>query len=168
MIDLLIGRDCFKKALTLFFTKFDLQAVTSEDLLNCVQEIAGNRYDISQFITWYEQEGTPVITVEHSVNQKTVNIRIKQTLCNPKFSPQPIPLSVGIFNESGVLEKEQILFLANKFEETWDFYSEDFHVFSVNRGFGAPVIIEYLQQTEKTSFSCSNLRLMLFLWFRML
>ncbi len=48
--------------LNLYFERHDGEAATVEDFLRCMEDASGR--DLSHFAKWYEQAGTPVVTVK--------------------------------------------------------------------------------------------------------
>lgn len=61
MIHTLLGEEGFQRGMRLYVERHDGQAVTCEDFI-CAMEDA-NQYDFTQFRRWYEQAGTPTVTV---------------------------------------------------------------------------------------------------------
>ena len=62
MLHRLVGSCAYKETLNLYFERHDGDACTIEDWLNVFQDY--NKINLDQFKLWYEQNGTPVITVE--------------------------------------------------------------------------------------------------------
>ena len=58
MLHTLLGKEGFRQASDIYFDRFDGQAVTVEDWVDCMEE-ASDR-DLSQFMLWYTQAGTPM------------------------------------------------------------------------------------------------------------
>ena len=61
MIHTLIGPEAFRKGIDLYFERHDGQAVTCEDFVAAMADASGR--DLSQFMRWYGQAGTPELTV---------------------------------------------------------------------------------------------------------
>src|SRR5216110_3608111 len=82
MIRTLIGSRNFRKGMDLYFARHDGQAVTCDDFVRAMADAAGA--DLSQFMRWYDQAGTPVLEVtgEHDAAQKTYTLTAKQS-CPP-------------------------------------------------------------------------------------
>ncbi len=64
----------------LYFSRFDGQAVTTEDFVQTMADVSGR--DFSQFFLWYHQSGTPVldITGEYDPKQQTFTLKVNQIL----------------------------------------------------------------------------------------
>ena len=61
MIRTLLGPDAFRKGMDLYFTRHDGQAATVEQFVQCFADVS--RRDMTQFMRWYSQAGTPDIKV---------------------------------------------------------------------------------------------------------
>ncbi|HET7199545.1 MAG TPA: aminopeptidase N, partial [Burkholderiales bacterium] len=62
MIRTLIGAADFRRGMDLYFARHDGQAVTCDDFVQAMADASGS--DLSQFMLWYDQAGTPVLDVE--------------------------------------------------------------------------------------------------------
>ncbi len=105
MMQVLLGRDGFRKGMDLYFSRYDGRAVTTEDFVACMAE--ANSTDLQQFRRWYDQAGTPRVTATTAYNSaaKTCTLTIKQS-CPPTPGqetklPFHIPLAVGLLDEQG-------------------------------------------------------------------
>ena len=105
MIHTLLGAENYYKGIDLYFERFDGQAVTCDDFVQAMQDASG--IDMSCFIQWYSQSGTPKLRISDSYdkNKKQYTLTVQQS--NPDTSNKPrlplhIPLSVGLLDESGV------------------------------------------------------------------
>jgi aminopeptidase N len=105
MLQTLLGRDAFRKGLDLYFDRHDGQAVTVEDFVACFEEVSGR--DLSQFMTWYSQAGTPelVCQLKYDVRTKTAELTVSQVLAptpgQAKKKPLHIPLRLGLLGGNG-------------------------------------------------------------------
>ncbi|MEO1067060.1 MAG: DUF3458 domain-containing protein, partial [Pseudomonadota bacterium] len=105
MIKTILGDDGFAKGLDLYFDRHDGDAATIEDFLSCFEDSAG--HDLSQFKFWYEQAGTPQITVrtKYDANAGLFELDIVQmTLPTPgqeKKRPLHIPIRFGLLGQDG-------------------------------------------------------------------
>ena len=68
MLKLLIGPDAFRAGMDLYFERCDGTAATVEDFLACFAEASGR--DLSQFMRWYSQAGTPLLTARGSYDEE--------------------------------------------------------------------------------------------------
>src|SRR5207249_8029817 len=82
MIRTLIGAQNFRKGMDLYFARHDGQAVTCDDFVRAMADAAG--VDLSQFMRWYDQAGTPVLEVagEYDAGLKRYLLSVKQS-CPP-------------------------------------------------------------------------------------
>src|SRR6267143_1828788 len=62
MIRTLIGSQNFRKGMDLYFARHDGQAVTCDDFVRAMADASGA--DLSQFMRWYDQAGTPVLEIK--------------------------------------------------------------------------------------------------------
>ena len=61
MVQTLIGREKFRAGMDLYFARHDGEAATVEQFIQCFADAAGR--DMTQFMRWYNQAGTPEVTV---------------------------------------------------------------------------------------------------------
>src|SRR5271166_1538664 len=61
MLKRLIGPDCFRAGMDLYFGRYDGRAATVEQFIACFAEVSGR--DLDPFMRWYTQAGTPKVTV---------------------------------------------------------------------------------------------------------
>ena len=71
MIQTLVGRKGFRKGMKLYVKRHDGQAVTCDDFVQAMAD--ANKIDLSQFMLWYSQAGTPVLRVESRYDAKAQN-----------------------------------------------------------------------------------------------
>jgi aminopeptidase N len=105
MLQTLLGRDGFRKGLDLYFERHDGQAVTVEDFVAAMAHASGR--DLSQFMLWYTQAGTPELacSLDYDVHAKTARLAVSQvvppTPGQTKKEPMLIPLKVGLIGANG-------------------------------------------------------------------
>ena len=165
MIHTIIGEDNFKKGITLYFEKYDGQAVTTEDFISSMEEASG--IDLTKFKTWYSQAGTPKCTIKYSYDstEKTVLLKVKQE-CRiqadgSKAEPFVIPIKFSLISKTGELLKfnfnnhlgtEHTLILDKKEEEFRINEIEDDIKISILRDFSAPINIEIERDSSSLQF----------------
>jgi aminopeptidase N len=159
MIHTLIGADNFRKGMDLYFQRHDGQAVTTEDFCQAMADAAD--IDLTQFKRWYDQAGTPTVTVidayDAATQRYTLTVRqsCPPTPGQPTKQPFHIPLAVGLVGSDGrdlplqhegesaahgttrvlsVTEAEQRFVFVNVPAQP---------VLSLARKFSAPVILRY-------------------------
>src|SRR5690242_8641741 len=152
MVQTLIGKDKFRAGMDLYFARHDGEAATVEQFIQCFAEASGR--DMTQFMLWYAQAGTPEVTVttKHDAVAKTFIIDAKQvvppTPGQPTKHPMVIPLRVGLVGkdgrdvplnlQGGALTGDVIEL--NTAEKTFVFTGvAERPVLSINRGFSAPI-----------------------------
>ena len=105
MIHTLVGRDAFRRGMDLYIGQHDNQAVTIEDFVAAMQDASG--VDLGRFKRWYEQAGTPEITVEERWDKKTksyelgITQKVPPTPGQPEKLPMLIPLAMGLLGPDG-------------------------------------------------------------------
>ena len=164
MLQTLIGRTAFAKGLHRYLTRHDGQAATVEDFVRAMAEAGGR--DLSQFLLWYSQAGTPVLKVSalHDPITETLVLAMRQscpdTPGQKRKEPFHIPVVVGLLDRQGreltlhpicgargsgrgllELRKEAEIFRFRGISEP--------PVISMLRGFSAPVRLEFEQNDEE-------------------
>ena len=156
MIANTLGPDNFRKGTDEYFRRYDGQAVTVEDFLSALS-ITDSK--IEDFIDWYRQPGTPVVSGHQDYDSATQTLTItlsQQTRHVAGFDapkPLPIPVATALFDkESGAIVAERMLLL-DQATQTFTFenvVSEP--VVSLLRDFSAPVQLNYDYQDEDLAF----------------
>ncbi len=162
MMQTLVGRDGFGRGMTLYFERFDGQAVTCDDFAQSIAD-ANPGSDLatrlSQFKRWYSQVGTPKVTARgrYDAPSRTYTLGLEQSVTNAKGAarePFVIPLAIGLVGRDGQaialrLEDEpataaspsRVLVL----DEARSFFTfvdvDQPPVLSLLRGFSAPVTL---------------------------
>ena len=157
MLNTLLGDEAFYRGASLYFERFDGMAVTCDDFVDAMQEASGK--DLSQFRRWYEQAGTPVITLETKFDEASGRLDISFEQRNPPTPGQdtkpplhiPVTLSLlidGEHQDLGLGEKERVVELTEA-SETLSFNGLSKQpVLSLLRGFSAPVRLELKQSRD--------------------
>ena len=102
MMATLLGKEKYRKGTDEYFRRHDGQAVTVEDWVAALS--AGSGVDLSNFLTWYNQPGTPKLEVrgEYDAVAQTYRLSFKQSLkAHPKYpnlKAVPIPVALALFN----------------------------------------------------------------------
>ena len=105
MIRTLLGPATFRKGMDLYFTRHDGEAATVEQFVQCFADVSGR--DMTQFMRWYSQAGTPEVKVAPHYDSRahTYRLDITQTVPptpgQPNKEPMVIPLALGLVGESG-------------------------------------------------------------------
>ncbi|KXO87077.1 aminopeptidase N [Acinetobacter venetianus] len=102
MMATLLGKEKYRKGTDEYFLRHDGQAVTVEDWVAALS--AGSGVDLSNFLTWYNQPGTPKLEAkgEYNAAAQTYRLSFKQSLkAHPKYpnlKAVPIPVALALFN----------------------------------------------------------------------
>jgi aminopeptidase N len=170
MIHTLLGARGFRKGSDLYFDRHDGQAVTCEDFVKAMED--ANSVDLTQFRRWYQQAGTPILTVSQHYDAGTLTLTIKQhcpdTPNQTNKPPLHIPVKVGLLNADGTAATidltgfknlsglhEVVLELTEK-EQTFTFSNlSEQPVVSLLRGFSAPVKVIMERSLEELAFLLS-------------
>ncbi|MCW8943931.1 MAG: aminopeptidase N [Sedimenticola sp.] len=168
----LLGRDLYRKATDLYFERFDGQAVTTDDFVQCMAD-ASDR-DFSQFKHWYSKAGTPELNISsvYDAGQQTYTLTIEQhcpaTPGQADKAPFLIPLAMGLLDSDGhemplKLEGEADAVAGTRMLEVSErrqpFIFTDIKeqpVPALLRGFSAPVKVHYGYSDEELMFLMAN------------
>lgn len=145
MIQTLIGKENFRKGMDKYFELFDGKAVTTEDFVHAMEVASGK--DLTQFKNWYSRSGTPTLKVTSSVENGEFILKVDQHY--PK-TPNAVsednvlhlPFKIGLLDKKDSTIEEHNLEL-RKLSETFKFKNRGEIIVSLNRGFSAPVHVEY-------------------------
>ncbi|MBC8058536.1 MAG: aminopeptidase N [Rhizobiales bacterium] len=165
MMHTLVGREGFAAGMSLYFERFDGQAVTCDDFAQSIadanpqSELART---LTQFKRWYAQSGTPRVTARgrYDAPSRTYTLGVEQAGAesgNTAKEPFVIPLAIGLIGRDGqalalqledepvspsslpVTERVLVLEEARSF---FTFVNVDVEpVPSLLRGFSAPVVL---------------------------
>ncbi len=100
-----IGADAFRRGMDLYFERYDGTAAIVEDFIGCFAESSGR--DLSTFMRWYTQAGTPTIEVQSvfDEHQKTLKLTFIQTIpATPGQEsklPHVLPIKLGLISHDG-------------------------------------------------------------------
>jgi aminopeptidase N len=157
MLATLLGERLFRAGMDHYFARHDGKAATVEDFVACFEAVSGR--DLSQFMLWYAQSGTPELTVRVSYNRarRTLALTLAQALpaANPagRRKPMPLPVRLGLVGPDGrdlplVTEDgrrfDDGVVLLDTPRETFRFTGLDVRpAVSILRGFSAPVRLAF-------------------------
>ncbi|MEK2688197.1 aminopeptidase N [Bdellovibrio sp. GT3] len=105
MMQTIVGRKGFRKGMDEYFKRHDGQAVTTEDFAAAISEPNGK--DFTQFKRWYNQSGTPVVSIQERYDEKAGEFHLSlEQSCPPTpgqtmKEPFHIPLMMGLLDKSG-------------------------------------------------------------------
>ncbi len=103
MLHTLLGPERFRAGSDLYFDRHDGSAATTDDFLAAMADAGG--IDLAQFRRWYEQAGTPVLSVEESFEDGCLTLAVSQR-CPPtpgqtEKQPMHIPVLFGVLDADG-------------------------------------------------------------------
>jgi len=105
MLKTLIGPEAFRAGMDLYFERWDGHATTVEEFIRCFAEAADE--DLSAFFAWYEQAGTPNVTLTSHYDAEKHELALEliqetaPTPGQPTKRPLPIPVIVGLLDSDG-------------------------------------------------------------------
>jgi len=153
MLKVLLGPAGFRAGMDLYFSRHDGEAATVEQFVQCFAETSGK--DLSQFMRWYSQAGTPevAVTTSYDAKAKTYTLDVAQVIPptpgQPAKEPMVIPLALGLVGSDGhdlpLVRKDGSrvadgVVTLTKPAETFVFTDIAERPYpSLNRGFSAPV-----------------------------
>ncbi|MEE9347902.1 MAG: aminopeptidase N, partial [Robiginitomaculum sp.] len=154
MLKTLLGEKAFRAGSDLYFEALDGTAATIEEFITCFETSTGK--DLSQFMLWYSQAGTPELTVKtaYDAGAKTFTVSLSQktmpTPGQPRKQPLLMPISLGLIDDTGRNFGAQTFALKS---ETATLKVEDLPskpTLSILKGFSAPVRLNYARDTGDT------------------
>ncbi|WP_334163785.1 aminopeptidase N [Phenylobacterium sp.] len=155
MLKTLIGPEAFRQGMDAYFERWDGQATTVEAFIACFEEASGR--DLADFFAWYEQAGTPKVTLKSRYDEaaRTLELELAQetppTPGQPTKRPLPIPVTVGLLDQEGrtlaferdgqAVDETVVVLDAARAKVTLSGVDSR-PVVSALRGFSAPVLLE--------------------------
>ncbi len=165
MMQTLVGRDGFTKGMSLYFERFDGQAVTCDDFAQSIADAnpeSALARTLAPFKRWYAQAGTPRVSARgrYDAPSRTYTLGIEQsagpTALAGAREPFVIPLGIALIGRDGkalpvqleddrgdpsAARTERVLVL----EDAKSFFTfvnvDEAPVPSLLRGFSAPVVL---------------------------
>jgi len=110
MMACLLGDSPFREAVQQYFSRYDLQAVTTEDFVAVIESSSGR--DLRQFYRWYSRAGRPRIEASgcYDESAKSYELTLRQHLeqtGDKVAEPLHIPVLAGLLDTKGcVLSSE--------------------------------------------------------------
>ncbi|TNF63550.1 MAG: aminopeptidase N [Burkholderiales bacterium] len=170
MMQTLVGRDGFRKGMSLYFQRHDGQAVTCDDFAQCIADANEGSHLarlLPQFKRWYSQAGTPHVQAHGRWDaasgryELTLRQHCAPTPGQPDKQPFVIPMTLGLLDARGrelPLQLEEWpeprpgshMVVLTEAQQTLVFKGlADEPVPSLLRGFSAPVVLEFEQGDEQ-------------------
>lgn len=165
MIHRLLGPGAFRAGIDCYFERHDGQAVTTDDFVAAMEAASG--IDLVQFRRWYEQAGTPTLSVkaDFSEEESRLTLHLSQST-EPSADGSPkrpfhIPVAVGLVSQEGIPidlpggdpETKSVILELKTRQASFEFQNiRSRPVVSVLRGFSAPVKLNFERSTEELVF----------------
>jgi len=168
MLHTLLGKEGFRKGLTLYLERHDGQAATCDDFVAAMAE--ANNADLGVFKLWYSQAGTPVLKASGKYNAQRREYRLELAQSCPstpgqdKKLPLLMPVGMGLLDSRGedmplVLKDSEaspvstMILPFQKTRETFVFRNiGENPVLSLLRNFSAPVKVETARSEDELAF----------------
>lgn len=170
MLATIIGEQKFKKGIDLYFKRHDGHATTIEEFLKCFEQAA--KFDLSQFALWYSQAGTPLLNVSSKYDKSKESFVLEFEQITPSTPGQKrklpvyIPQRIGLIDSNGVDMKATkvvgaefgngVLHLTKRKHKVIFSGIKERPVLSLNRGFTAPIEVDYRQSPSDLAFLAAN------------
>ena len=154
MLHTFLGADGFRRGSDHYFKTYDGQAVTVEDFLSSLalaNDLDVNTF-VAQWLRWYSQPGTPVLSVQQDWNSATYELTLSISQQQPALHgstplPLPIPIRLGFIGKQGELStslagqtRAEHLLILDAAEQHWTFAGvSEPPLLSLLRDFSAPV-----------------------------
>jgi aminopeptidase N len=154
MLKTLIGAEAFRAGMDLYFERWDGQATTVEAFIQCFAEASAT--DLGEFFAWYEQAGTPRVSLTTTYNAERRELELELVQETPPTPgqdnkrPLPIPVIVGLmdgegrtqaFLKDGEAMDETLVVLRGERTKVTLGGVDERPVVSALRGFSAPVLL---------------------------
>jgi len=158
MMHTMLGEDDFRQGSDLYFDRNDGTAATCEDFVRAMED--ANGADFSDFRRWYSQAGTPRLkaTLTHDAGTALARLVLEQTVPptpgQPDKQAMPLPIRLALFGarSGAVIVAERVYVLGDERAEILFEGIGEQPIFSINRGFSAPVIVETNRTTADLAF----------------
>jgi aminopeptidase N len=174
MIQTIIGLDGFRKGMDLYFNRHDGQAVIIEDFVKCMEDT--NKVDLTHFKLWYEQAGTPELTVKENYNAENqlYSLEFSQvthpTLHQKEKRNLYIPIKLSFFSKHGEkidlskfklgnlsADKTEGVFILSEKSATLDITESKEKLYpSILRDFSAPVKLKGCDEYDQLMFLANH------------
>jgi aminopeptidase N len=146
MLQTIVGETDFRRGMDLYFDRWDGHATTVEAFIACFAETSGK--DLSDFFRWYEQAGTPRVSIAATWDEdaQALDITLTQTTAptpgQKDKSALPIPVAFGLLDADGreLTPTQVVVFDEAEHRLRLEGVSER-PVLSALRGFSAPVTL---------------------------
>lgn len=161
MMQTLVGTKGFRQGMDLYFSRYDGQAVTIEELISSVEE--ANKIDLQQFRLWYSQAGTPQLDISavYDEDAESYQLTVNQSCVatpeekakNVEKKPFHMPLKIALLAPNGeTLQAETVLEIKQEKQQFLFKQIKTKPVPSLLRDFSAPVKLNFAYSDEDLIF----------------
>src|SRR3989338_702806 len=169
MLQVLLGKEKFRKGIEKYFELFDGGAVTVDDFILAMEKASGENLQL--FKRWFDRPGTPVcrVTVEYDQKKREIHLILEQkgAIVHGKNHPEPFcfPFCVGFLDGEGKdialqagrrandpIATTNVLKIHNEREEFVFLNMLEKPVPSLLRRFSAPIKLEFDYSVDELLF----------------
>ncbi len=166
MISTLLGAKKFKAGMDLYFRRHDGEAATIEQFVACFEK--AGRVDLSQFSYWYSQAGTPLLNASTKFDRSAKRFEVefeqflRPTPGQRRKAPMFVPQAISLLNSAGAEMQASkvtgadfengVLHLTKRQQKVVFNDIDERPVVSFNRGFTAPIEVNYRQNVSDLAF----------------
>jgi len=166
MIATILGDKKFRKGMDLYLKRHDGDAATIEEFIACFEQ--AGKTDLSQFFLWYQQAGTPLLSVSSNYNRERRSLELefeqflRPTPGQSYKKPMHIPQRIGLVSREGQALspagikggefEDGVLHLTKRRQKIVFEGVDQKPIVSLNQGFSAPVEIDYRQSNTDLGF----------------
>jgi len=142
MYHTMLGEEKFRAATDLYFQRYDGAAATTDDFAAVMAEVGGE--DLTQFKLWYDQAGTPLLSVSEAFDAGEFTLTIEQSCPATPQQDEKLPFHMPV--ELGLLDADG---------ETISMYdlAVDSQASLETRNNGSTLLVSLRQATTTISFS---------------
>ncbi|MCF4009735.1 aminopeptidase N [Rheinheimera sp. UJ63] len=118
MLQTILGKTGFSAGLKLYLQRHDGQAVTCDDFVQAMQDASG--IDLTQFRRWYNQAGTPELTVKQQYDAANQQLMLDISQFTPASAEQAeklpllIPVRIELLYQDGTPARAELLLLTEQ------------------------------------------------------
>jgi len=146
MLKTILGAEEYRKGCDYYFDSLDGTAATIEQFIACFEKTSGQ--DLSQFMRWYEQAGTPELRVSRTAESVTFEQSTAPTPGQPKKAAQIMPVRWQAIGDNGPLGEPHLTILKDTKEQVkLPNYGQDYSL-SVLQDFSAPALLKSDQTSD--------------------
>jgi aminopeptidase N len=164
MMATLLGEENFRLGTDEYFRRHDGEAVTVEDLIGSLNDGSGT--DLWNFLPWYSQPGTPVVSGQgvYDAEAKRYTLTLTQKTDKksnyPEPQPLPIPVKMALFDQKSgkqlLLDAQgetECVLMLNQSKQVFVFeHIQSAPIVSLLRDFSAPVLLNFDYHDAELAF----------------